>query len=110
MADYAPDAVIHSGTAPTVRNAAAGDKLLDPGDGRILRVLNGGGAPVTLTIPVAGTMNYGVAKPAKTITIPNGVTPRYVPVLADYGDPNDGFKVPLSWSATASVTFEYIRS
>ncbi|MEU8199290.1 hypothetical protein AB0C10_36445 [Microbispora amethystogenes] len=109
MADYAPDAVVHSGTAPNVRSAASGDKLLDPGDHRILRINNGGGSSVTLTINVAGTTNYGVNKPAKTVAIPNG-TSRYVLVLAEYGDPTDAGKVPLSWSATTSVTFEYFRS
>jgi hypothetical protein len=110
MTDYSPDAVTHSGTAVSIRNAAAGDKLLDPGDHRNLRILNGGGAPITLTIVVAGTTNYGVNKPSKVITIANGATPRYVPIYAEYGDPADGGKVPLTWSATTSVTFEYTRS
>ncbi len=109
MADYSPDAVVHSGTAPNVRSAASGDKLLDPGDRRVLRVVNGGGSSITLTIAVPGTTAYGVANPAKTVTVPNGAT-RYVSILAAYGDPSDGGKVALSWSATTSVTFEYTRS
>lgn len=109
MADYPPDAVIHSGTAPNVRNAAAGDKLTDPGDHRIIRINNGGGAPITMTITVPGTTNYGVNKPVKTITVSNG-TSRYAQILAEYGDPADAGKVALSWSATTNVTFEYTRS
>lgn len=109
MADYSPDAVVHSGTAASVRNAAAGDKLLDPGDHRVCRVTNGGGAPITLTITVPGTTNYGANKPVKTVSVTNG-TSRYVPILAEYGDPLDAGKVALSWSATTNVTFEYTRS
>lgn len=109
MADYSPDAVVHSGTAPNVRSAASGDKLLDPGDHRVARITNGGGSPITLTIAVPGTTAYGVANPAKEITIPDGEV-RCVPVLAAYGDPGDGGKVSLSWSSTADVTFEYFRS
>lgn len=109
MADYAPDGVTVDGVAANVRTAAAGDKLTNPGDRAILRVNNGGGAPVTLTITPPGTTSYGVANPVKTVTVPNG-THRYLQVLAAYGNPADGGKVALSWSATASVTFEYTRS
>lgn len=109
MADYPPDAVVHSGSAASSRSAASGDKLLDPGDRRLLRVTNGGGSSVTLTISVPGTTGYGVANPAKTVTVPASAT-RYIPVLAAYGNPADGGKVALAWSATTSVTFEYTRS
>lgn len=109
MADYTSEAVTHAGIVPTVRTAAAGDKLTDPGAGRVLRVTNGGGASITLTITPPGNTSYGVANPAKVITIANGVT-KYISVLAEYGNQADAGKVALTWSATTSVTFEYVRT
>ena len=109
MADYAPDGVAIDGTTAAVRTAASGDKLTDPGDNRNLRVTNGGGAPITLTITPPGTTQYNVANPTKVITITNA-TSKYIPIPAMYGNPADGGKVALTWSATTSVTFEYTRS
>ena len=71
--------------------------------------MNGGGAPITLTITPPGVTSYGVDNPEKEFTITNA-TARRIPILAAYGDPADGGKVALAWSATTSVTFEYTRS
>lgn len=109
MADYSSEAVTHAGTTPTSRSAAAGDKLTTPATGKFLRVTNGGGASITLTINPPGDTSYGVANPDKVITIANGVT-KYIAVLPVYGDPADGGKVSLAWSATTSVTFEYLQA
>lgn len=109
MADYAPEGISIGGVQATVRSAAAGDKLTSPGDHRQLRVTNGGGAPITLTITPPGTTSYEVANPAKVITITNA-TSKYIQIPAAYGDPADSGKVALTWSATTSVTFEYTRS
>lgn len=109
MTDYAPEALGVAGTAPTSRSAASGDKLTDPGDHRFLRVNNGGGAPITVTITPPGSTAYGVANPNQVFTVTNATT-KYIPVRADYGNPADAGKVALTWSATTSVTFEYMRS
>lgn len=108
MADYAPEGLSIDGTTPTVRTAASGDKLTDPGDGRVLRVINGGGAPITVTITPTGFTSYNVANPAKAISVTNA-TAKMIPIPALYGNPADSGKVALTWSATASVTFEYTR-
>lgn len=109
MADYAPDIITVTGVTPTPRTAASGDKLSSPGDHKLLRVINGGGAPITLTITVPGSTAYGVANPVKTYSVTNA-TSKTIPIYQVYGDPADGGKVALSWSATTSVTFEYIGS
>jgi hypothetical protein len=108
MADYSPTAVSVDGVATSSHSAASGDKLTDPGDRRWLRVTNGGGSSINLTITPPGTTGYNVANPAKVIAIANGAS-KLIPVLASYGDPADGGKVALAWSATTSVTFEYNR-
>lgn len=109
MTDYSPDGLQVGGTTPSIRSAAAGDKLTQPGDRSFLRVTNGAGAPITLTITVPGTTSYGENNPTKIITITNA-TSRYIPILAAYGNPADAGKVTLTWSATPTITFEYFRS
>lgn len=108
MADYAPEGISIDGTTATIRSAASGDKLTDPGDGRVLRVINGAGAPITLTIAPTGVTAYNVANPTKVITITNA-TAKLIPIPAVYGNASDAGKVALTWSATATITFEYTR-
>lgn len=108
MTDYSPKAITVDGVAPTVNNAAAGDKLTNPGDRCWLNVKNGSAGSVTLTITPAGKTGYNVANPVKTFTLAAGAE-LDVPVLAAYGDPADSGKVALTWSATATVTFSYKR-
>lgn len=109
MTDYAPDSIQIGGTTASIRSAASGDKLTQPSDHSQLRVTNGSGAPITLTITPPGSTSYGVANPAKVVTITNA-TSKYIPIPSVYGDPADAGKVSLAWSATATITFEYIRS
>jgi hypothetical protein len=108
MTDYSPKAVTADGVAPTANTAASGDKLLDAGDRRWLRVINGGGSSITVTITPPGLTGYGEANPDKVITVPNGASRSFL-VPAAYADPSDSYKVALAWSATTSVTFEYWR-
>jgi hypothetical protein len=63
VTDYAPESVQIGGTTATVRSAASGDKLTSPGATSQLRVNNGSGAPITLTITVPGTTIYGENNP-----------------------------------------------
>jgi hypothetical protein len=108
MTDYSPESIQIGGTTATIRSAASGDKLTNPSDHSRLRVNNGSGAPITLTITVPGTTIYGETNPTKVITITNA-TAKYIPIPAVYGNPADAGKVALTWSATATITFEYTR-
>ena len=108
MADRSAQAITLNGITPTAHAAASGDKLVAPGDRKILTVTNGGESSVTLTIAVPGNTTYGVAAPDKTFSIGAGAT-MAIPALGLYGDPEDAGKAALSWSATTSVTFTYTR-
>jgi hypothetical protein len=108
VTDYAPDSVQILGTTANIRSAAAGDKLTQAGDNSVLRVINGAGAPITLTITPPGSTQYGVANPAQVISITNA-TSKYIPIPGQYGVPSDSGKVALTWSSTTTITFEYIR-
>lgn len=108
MTTYSPEAVSIDGTVATPRSAASGDKLSDPGDGRVLRVINGSGAPITVTITPPGTTDYNVANPTKVVSVTNA-TAKMIPIPLMYGNPADSGLVALAWSATATITFEYTR-
>jgi hypothetical protein len=105
MADFSADQVTTAGNAATVRNASGGGDTV-PTD-VILRVNNGSGVSVTLTVATPGTVD-GLAIADRQVVIPAGAA-RYLRLPRSlYRDPGDG-KVHLSWSATATVTFEVIR-
>lgn len=108
MTDYSPKAITVDGVAPTINNAAAGDKLLGASDRSFLNVNNGSGVSVTLTITVPGSTGYNVTNPVKTFTIGAG-TQMDIPILAAYSNPADQNRVALSWSATTTVTHSYKR-
>jgi hypothetical protein len=92
------------GAAVTVANASSGGDKVAPGTR--VHVINGGGAPVTLTVPTPGSVR-GRAIADTQITIPNGAFPanmRVFDVPGDlYADPSDGL-VNLQWSAVTNVT------
>lgn len=97
-------AVTTDGTAPSINNAAAGDKLTNPGKGVWINVRNGAGTSMTLTITPPGKTGYGVANPPKVWTIPaNGEMD--IAMLSAYGDPADSGRVSFTWSSTTTVTW-----
>ncbi|MEV0214294.1 hypothetical protein [Micromonospora sp. NPDC050695] len=67
-----------------------------------LLVLNGSGAPITVTIAVPGNTSYGVAAPDKVFTIPAGQLWE-IPLLEVYRDPSDRL-AHITWSSTTTVT------
>ncbi|MGI5233842.1 hypothetical protein [Actinoallomurus sp. CA-142502] len=99
-----PKAITVDGVTPTYNTAASGDKVAAGGRGVFVTVKNGGAAPVTLTVNPPGKTQYGVANPAKTWSIA-AAGEQDIPMLAAYGDPSDGGRIALGWSATASVTW-----
>jgi hypothetical protein len=99
-----PKAVTTDGVAPQINNAAAGDKVTNPGKGAWINVRNGAGSSMTLTITPPGKTPYGVANPPKVWTIP-ATGEMDIAMLAAYGDPADGGRVSFVWSSTTTVTW-----
>lgn len=99
-----PTAITVDGVTHTYNPAASGDKVAAGGRGVFITVKNGGASPVTLTVNPPGKTSYAVANPAKTWSIAAGGE-EDIPMLAAYGDPADGGRITLSWSATDSVTW-----
>lgn len=106
MADRQPEQVTSAGLDATAHLASAGGDTVPPDV--TLRVINGGGAPITLTIVTPGTVDGDLAIADRAVAVPNGEA-RYVRVPRDpYRNAASG-RCDLTWSATASVTFEVIR-
>lgn len=107
MATYSAQAITTDGLVATARTAASGDKIT-PDTNVILRVTNGSGADVDLTIAAYGNTRYGSANAAKVITIATSTT-KAIPVgFPEYVNPADGL-IALSWESTTSVTFTVER-
>jgi len=107
MANYEPDKPGVAGAAPVSHVAAAADSFTNNGR-TMIRVVNGGGAPTTLTLDDPGT-NQPVAatafNPDAAITITNGTTKVIGPFpTSRFNDANG--RVQMAWSVTASVTWE----
>lgn len=104
MATYAAETPTIAGLAATPRSAAASDKV--PG-GTLLRVTNGSGGALTVTVVTPATFD-GLAIADATVSVPNG-TYRYIriPSSALYVDPADNL-VTVNFSATTTVTYDVI--
>jgi hypothetical protein len=108
MATYSAQAITAAGLAATSRTAASGDKLT-PDTNAFIRVTNGSGAEVDLTITAYGNTRYGSANAAKVVTVPASATrPVLVSGFPEYVNPADGL-IALAWESTTDITFTYER-
>ncbi|SEN86681.1 hypothetical protein [Nonomuraea pusilla] len=105
MATRTAQAVTVAGVTPTYHAATAttGDKVL--ADSRTwIHVKNGSGGAITVTVSGAGQTSYGVALPDKVYNVTTGAE-MWIPMLPDFGDPDDGRLVTFVCSSATSVTF-----
>lgn len=99
-----------AGLAPTLRAAAAGDTITPRSSTDVasfLYVLNGSGAPITVTLTDASVTAAGSAATNPAITCANGTTPTLIAINPKLANPNNG-TIPVAYSATATVTVGYI--
>lgn len=94
-------------TLPTFAAAAGGGDTAEPGVNNFLVVKNGGGSPITVTLAVQGTDDFGTARPDLAVTVANG-TERYVP-LRHAQLVNSSGRVDITYSAVTSVTVGVFR-
>lgn len=90
------------GIALGLTQAASGDTA-KTGNHRSLIVLNGSGAPITVTIAVPGNTPTGEAIPDNPIPVAAGEL-RSIPLLPLYADPDNNRLAAITWSSTTSVT------
>jgi hypothetical protein len=106
MATYTAQAIGVAGTVPTLRTAASGDKL-QPDNNCVLWVVNGDSSSHDVTFTNPGNNADGEANPDPVRTVANA-TSKAVLVNPRWADPSDGL-VALTWSATTSMSFYYVR-
>jgi hypothetical protein len=90
------------GAQATYVAAAGGGDAVAADDRTFVNVINGGGAPITVTVVIPGTL-YGVAIADPTVTIANGANKDIGPLIPAMADPTTGL-VSLTYSAVTSVT------
>lgn len=111
MPDITPVSPSISGVNPAPAAATAGDAIINQRGNALLRVNNGGGASINVTL-AAGSNPVRPADgnfPAMTLTnqvvaVPAGASRLIGPIPPSFNDGNG--KVQLAYSATASVTVE----
>jgi hypothetical protein len=104
MATRTAQAVTVGGITPTYYSATAttGDKVLASAR-TFIHLKNGSGSSITVTVSGAGQTAYLVDNPDKVYTVAG--TDAWIPMLPEYGDPNDGRLVTFVCSSVTSVTF-----
>lgn len=114
MATVTPQETLITGVTPTANAASAGGDLVnDPYGDTVLRITNGSGASINATITAVATARPGDGRyPAQAVSnqviaVPAGASRVVGPVPSAFRDTNSRFA--LSWSASASVTFEAFR-
>lgn len=108
MATVPVAAITRDGVAVTYATASGGGDKVKPGEDVFLLVKNGSGSSLTVTITGVGQTGYGVANPNKTFTVGAGAD-KAIPLLREYGNPDDGGLAAIGWSSATSVTFAALR-
>jgi hypothetical protein len=108
MALIATQPIAQVGSAVTTAAASGGGDTAACGDRNVLKVTNGGGSSINVTLAVPGTDKFGNAKPDNVVAVANGAT-KYIPIReADYADPSDGL-ARITYSGVTSVVVALIR-
>jgi hypothetical protein len=106
MATLTSQVITRAGTVITPVAAAGGGDAMSPGATNFLRVVNGGGSPITVTLAIpAGASGFpNTAYTNTAVSVTNGTTRDIGPLPAQqYADPTTGL-VTITYSAVTSVT------
>lgn len=105
MAQLAVQQASLSGTPVTYTAAAGGgDTFTLPHDAVALRVKNGGGSPITVSVAFPGTTPYGVANPVRTTSSIAAAAEVVIgPIPPSAVDVSTGL-VSVTYSGVTSVT------
>lgn len=96
------------GLLPTYSAVSADGDVAEVGR-TFLSVINGGGAPITVTVQTPGVVDGDLAIADRVVTVPVGTTPKLIPLTStNYRQPvaavADAGKAYVDYSATTSVT------
>ncbi|MER6575828.1 hypothetical protein [Nonomuraea sp. NPDC001023] len=109
MATRTAQAITVAGVTPTYNAATAttGDKV-KAGPRNWVHYKNGSGAGITATVSGVGQTSYGVDQPDKVYNIAAGAE-LLIPLLPEFGDPEDSGLATIICSSVTSVTFAALR-
>jgi hypothetical protein len=111
MATLTTQVVTRAGTVITPVTAAGGGDAMACGAKNYLRVVNGGGSPITVTIAIpSGVSGYAnVAYTSTAVSVVNGTTKDIGPIEAPiYMDPTTGLAT-ITYSGVTSVTVAAVQ-
>lgn len=111
MATLTTQVITRAGTVITPVAAAGGGDAMACGPTNILRVVNGGGSPITVTLAIpAGASGFpNVAYTSTAISVTNGTTRDIGPIQPQiYQDPTTGL-CTITYSGVTSVTVAAIQ-
>lgn len=106
MATLTTQVISRAGIAEALVAAAGGGDAMECGAGCMLKVLNGGGAPITVTLAVpAGVSGFpDTAYPNTTVSVPAGAHRWIGPISPQqYRDPTTGL-CTITYSGVTTVT------
>lgn len=106
MATLTTQVVNRAGTVITPVAAAGGGDAMSCGPNNYLKVVNGGGSPINVTIAIpSGASGYpNVSYTNTVVSVTNGTTKDIGPIAAPiYQDPTTGLAT-ITYSAVTSVT------
>jgi hypothetical protein len=106
VATLATQTINRAGVVEALTAAAGGGDAMSCGSGMMLKVLNGGGSPITVTIAIpAGASGYPNAAYTNTaVSVSNGTAKWIGPVTAPlYADPTTGLAT-ITYSGVTTVT------
>jgi len=107
MAFLAPQQIAVTGTTVTYAAASAGGDSCNPDDRVFLRVKNGSGASINVTILVPGS-TWGQANPDPVIAVP-AAGEVSIDLPSGLADPATGL-VSWTYSAVTTVTVALVRA
>lgn len=103
MALLATQSIAPAGLADALAAAAGGGDTFRPDDGTFLRVNNGGGSPVTVTVVTPET-SHGLAIADLAVVVPAGASRMIGPFPSHlFADPTTGL-ASVTYSGVTSVT------
>ena len=104
MALLSQQQLTSAGLAPSLTAAAGGgDTVAVNDDNAFLYVLNGGGGSINVTIGDGGRTPAGHPGSPSAVAVPNGTTPKLIPLPRNAADPATGL-VSITYSGVTSVT------
>jgi hypothetical protein len=111
LATLTTQTISRAGTVVTPVAAAGGGDAMEVGSQMMLEVVNGAGAPITVTlaVPAARTYEANVAITSPAIAVTNGTTKWIGPIDGQtFMDPTTGL-CTITYSSATSVTVAAVK-